>query len=404
MKKMKNTVRYFAAVFVMVAAFLVTGITSQAAVNGLKQVSDGTDYVNVEWEASGYEYCGWQIATDADFKNIIKSDWTYGTGPRALIYGLSEGTVYYVRVGGGNTVKGCYANWSSPLQVITKPGSISDVKFVTADDNSATIQYSADGADTYFIYEYTSATSDDKLICKTANTSYKIPIDSPHKNTYYVIAAKTSNTGYVAKTSHKSVKVNLLTTKIAAKDFKKYNIMNKTNKMKVWASYYGDGYEVELMNAGGSKYSNKISSKQNSFYRNGSETSWFSYKENKFLKYRVRAYVDTDNGRIYGQWSDDKAFCEMNVKYTRGKKKVNMKWAKVNGSGKIKVMVSTKKSSKYKTFKTLKGSSRKVTVNKYGKSSLKKGKAYYFRVVPLVKINGKYVASEYYFEQKVRIK
>ena len=94
----------------------------------------------------------------------------------------------------------------------------------------------------------------------------------------------------------------------------------------------------------------------------------------------------------------------MNVKYTRGSKKINFKWSKINGTGKIRTQVSTKKSSGYKTFKTLKGSTKKVTINKYGKASLKKNKNYYFKIVPLVKINGKYVASDFYGQQQIKVR
>jgi hypothetical protein len=171
----------------------------------------------------------------------------------------------------------------------------------------------------------------------------------------------------------------------------------------VAAIFSGSGFEVELTNAGGSKYSNTASAKK-SFTYNGTSTTYFAYKENKYLKYRVRAYVETDDGIKYGNWSDYKAFCEMNGKSRSSGKKVKLTWSKINGTGKIKVQVSTKESSKYKTFKTLKGTAKSVTVNKYGKSALKKNKYYYIRITPMVKINGKYVASDYYSYQKIKIK
>jgi hypothetical protein len=171
----------------------------------------------------------------------------------------------------------------------------------------------------------------------------------------------------------------------------------------VAAIFSGSGFEVELTNAGGSKYSNTVFAKK-SFTYNGTSTTYFAYKENKYLKYRVRAYVEIADGIKYGEWSDYKAFCEMNGKYTRGSKKIKFTWGKMNGSGKIKVQVSTKKSSKYKTFKTLKGTAKGVTVNKYGKSALKKNKNYYFKITPMVKINGKYVASDYYLQQQIKVR
>ena len=398
MKKLRSSMKCLIAVFVMAMAFMVTGITSEAAVSSLKQTYDSTSNVSVQWSAvSGYKYYGYQIASDSSFKNIIKQSYTSGTS--AYLGGLQQGSTYYVRVGCGTTSKNCYANWSSALQVVTTPGTLSEVKFVDATDNSATIQYSAPGANIYYIYEAYSK----QLIGTTTSTSYTIKMSNSSSNYYKVIAARRSTAGYVAETSAKYKTVNLLTSKIATSNFGVNSVLSATNKVSVTALFSGSGFEVQMVNAGGSKYSSSTSTTKSYSY-NGASTSFMSYKQNKYLKYRVRAFVDTDNGRKYGSWSAYRAFCEMNVKYTRGSKKVNFKWSKINGTGKIRTQVSTKKSSGYKTFKTLSGSTKKVTVNKYGKSSLKKNKSYYFKIVPLVKINGKYVASDYYGQQKIKVK
>ena len=398
MKTMKKSMNCLIAVFVMAMAFIVTGITSEAAVSGLNQSYDSTTSVRVQWSAvSGYKYYGYQIASDASFKNIIKQNYTTGTS--ASMSGLQQGSTYYVRIGCGTTYKNCYANWSSALQVVTTPGALSDVKFVSATDNSATIQYSAPGANIYYIYEgYTN-----QLVAATTSTSYTIKMSNSSSNYYKVIAARRSASGYNAETTTKTKTVNLLTSKISTKNFGLNGVLSATNKLSVVALFSGSGFEVQLVNAGGSKYSNSTSATKSYSY-NGTTTSYMTYKQNKFLKYRVRAFVDTDNGRKYGQWSDYRAFCEMNVKYTRGSKKINFKWSKINGTGKIRTQVSTKKSSGYKTFKTLKGSTKKVTINKYGKASLKKNKNYYFKIVPLVKINGKYVASDFYGQQQIKVR
>lgn len=398
MKTMKSSMKCLIAVFVMAMAFMVTGITSEAAVSGLKQTYDYTNSVTVGWTASSnYKYYGYQIASDAGFKNIIKQSYT--SGSRASFSGLAQGSTYYVRVGCGTTYKNCYANWTGALQVVTTPGALSDVKFVNATDNSATIQYSAPGANIYYIYEGGT----NKLVGSTTSTSYTIKMNSSSNNSYKVVAARRSASGYNAEAIAKYTTVNLLTSKISKSNFGLYGVLSATNKISVVALFSGTGFEAQIVNAGGSKYS-KSTTVTKSYSYNGTSTPYMSYKQNKYLKYRVRAFVDTDNGRKYGQWSDYRAFCEMNVKYTRSSKKINFKWSKINGTGKIRTQVSTKKSSGYKTFKTLSGSTKKVTVNKYGKSSLKKNKSYYFKIVPLVKINGKYVASDYYGQQKIKVR
>ncbi len=398
MKTMRSSMKCLIAVFVMAMAFMVTGITSEAAVSGLKQTSDYTTGARVEWTTlSNYKYYGYQIASDASFKNIIKQSYT--TGSSAYFGGLTQGSTYYVRVGCGTTYQNCYANWTGALQVVTTPGALSDVKFVNATDNSATIQYSAPGANIYYIYEGYSK----QLVGTTTSTSYVIKMNNSSSNYYKVVAARRSASGYNADAIAKYTTVNLLTSKISKNNFGLNGVLSASNKVSVAAIFSGTGFEVQMVNAGGSKYSSSTTVTKSYSY-NGATTSYMSYKQNKYLKYRVRAFVDTDNGRKYGSWSDYRAFCEMNVKYTRGSKKINFKWSKINGTGKIRTQVSTKKSSGYKTFKTLSGSTKKVTVNKYGKSSLKKNKSYYFKIVPLVKINGKYVASDYYGQQKIKVK
>lgn len=397
---MKNFMKCVVTMFIMAMALIVTGITSEAAaVKNLKQIGDSESSVRVEWSATpGYKYYGYQIATDAAFKNIVKKSYTVSTYS-TLIGSLQQGSTYYVRIGCGTNSSNCYANWSSALEVVTAPGVLTDVKFVDANDTTATISYSAVGASTYYIYEgYTKA-----LVAATPNTSYAINMSNATSNYYKVIAVRQSSTGYIADTSAKSTTVNTLTSKISTSNFGLNSVLSATNKVNFAALYSGTGFEAQLVNAGGSKYSKSASSTKG-FASTGSFTSYVAYKQNKYLKYRVRAYVDTDNGRKYGSWSDYRAFCEMNAKYTRGSKKINFKWTKINGTGKIRAQVSTKKSSGYKTFKTLAGTTKKVTVNKYGKSSLKRNKSYYFKIVPLVKINKKYVASDYYIRQSIKVR
>ena len=398
---MKNLLKSCITVFVMVMAFMVTEITSEAAVSNLTQTSDTTSSVSLKWQAvDGANYYGYQIATDSAFKNIVKSNYVaQNTNTYAHISGLNAGSSYYVRVGHGTTNKNCYENYSNALEVVTAPENLSSVAFVGASDNSATISYQTPGANIYYIYEDDS----NALIASTPATSYTITMNNTQNNRYKVAAGRQSASGYSANTSAKFVTVNLLTSKIATKDFGIDSVIGSLNKISVAAIYSGSGLEVELTNAGGAAYKQTMEGTK-PYTSTSSSTNYFLYKENRYLKYRVRAFVDTDNGRIYGSWSDYRAFCEMNGKYTRGNRKINLKWTKVKGNGKIKISVSTKKSSGYKTFKTLKGSATKVTINKCGKSLFKSNKSYYIRAVPLVKINGKYVASDFYLQQQIKIR
>lgn len=398
MKTMKNSMKCFIAMFIMAMAFVVTGITSEAAATGLQQTADNTTSVRVSFTPdSKYSYYSYQIATNAAFTSILKQG--TATSSYASITGLTQGSTYYVRIGCGTTSTGRYANWSSAIQVVTTPGALSDIKFTSANDTTATISYAASGANIYYIYDYDTGA----LLTSTTNTSIALNLGSAQSKYLKVIAARKSAAGYIADTYSKYKRVYTLTTKIPTSNFGLNSVLSSINEMSVTALYSGNGFQVQLVNAGGTKYSSTSTSTK-SYLSNGSTSSYFAYKQNKYLKYRVRAYVNTDNGIKYGSWSDYRAFCEMNVKYTRGSKKINFKWTKIAGTGKIRASVSTKQKTGYKTFKTLAGTKKSVSVTKYGKTALKKNKNYYFRIVPLVKIGSKYVASDYYGQQKIKVK
>ncbi|HCT91903.1 MAG TPA: hypothetical protein DF613_11085, partial [Lachnospiraceae bacterium] len=68
-------------------------------------------------------------------------------------------------------------------------------------------------------------------------------------------------------------------------------------------------------------------------------------------------------------------------KYTPGSRKIKLQWSKLTGVSKIKVQLSTKEKSGYKTVATLKGTKTSYTISKYNKKALSKGKNYYVRVL-----------------------
>lgn len=394
MKAMKNTMKCLVTMFIMAMAFATTGITAQAAVTGLAQTKANSTSLEVQFNTvSGQKYYGYQVATDAAFTNIVDKDYTTSTAATGTAYanGLTEGATYYVRVGYGTDYKNCYANWSAPLEVVTNPGSIT-VQFVDANDTTATISFASAGANLYKIYNKVGA-----LVGQTNATSYAITMNNGMDNYYTVEPCRTTSNGsFTANNTDRGVYVNLLTTKIAKDNFCIDSVLDAINEIKVVALYSGSGFEVELSNAGGKSYV-QTATDTKSYSDLGSDTTYFPYKQGRYLKYRVRAFVETDAGIKYGEWSDYRAFCELDVKirYARQYKKIKINWKKASGSGKIKVAVSTKEKKGYKNFKTLKGSAKSVTVNKYGKKSLSSNKKYYIKLTPMVKINGKYVASDY---------
>ena len=396
MKALKQTAKCMIAMCAMVVACMTMGLTAEAAVVGLQQAAAEESAFGVVWSPAGVSSVyGVEVATDAAFTNVVKRGNTQEAA--AAVYGLAPASTYYVRVGVGTSSNDCYANWSNSLQVVTSPKAVTNLKFVDANETQATIEYSPSaGADTYCVWNVKDRQLGD-VVAQTTGTRSTFTVDEKLINQYIVAAGKTSSAGYTAYSALSDVYVNVLTKKISKKDFgiRKNGILASSNKFTAVAFYSGSGYEVEVSypEAKGTK---KFKSEK-SYTVDGSYAT-VSYKEGKFMRYRVRAFVKTDNGVKYGSWSDYRAFCEMvNVKSSMkyGSKKINLSWKKVSGSGRFKIQVSTKKNSGYKTFATLKSSAKKATVTKCGKTKFKKGKTYYVRVIPEVKSGKKYIASDY---------
>lgn len=145
-------------------------------------------------------------------------------------------------------------------------------------------------------------------------------------------------------------------------------------------------------------------------------------QKNVFYRYRMRYFVEEDNYRTVGEWSDYKYFYMPSISGKRTSNKVTIKWkampnvksydiyyyvAKVKGinTGKMTVSVaSTSAQSKlnkttYNKWKKLKRIGKKktsITITKVGNKKLNKNYKYYFRVVPNQYVNGKKVENDLY--------
>ncbi len=80
-------------------------------------------------------------------------------------------------------------------------------------------------------------------------------------------------------------------------------------------------------------------------------------------------------------------------------KKVTLKWKKVSGATQYKILRSTSKSGKYKAIKTVSSKTLKFT-----DKSVKKGKTYYYKVVPVKKIGKKSYTGKNSSVVKIKVK
>ncbi|MDE6761937.1 MAG: hypothetical protein K2J90_14870 [Lachnospiraceae bacterium] len=381
--------------FVLIMIFAARMQVAAAAPGSVRQVDDANTSVKIEWDkVDGATYYGIEAATDVDFANVIYEGYSVASITSKSVTNLTAGQIYYVRVGYGETKTDCYNNWSSVLEVVTRPDKVEKVEFTGADDTTVTLTWAAlaSGVDYYVTY------NNQEYITK--NNSIQIPYVKGVA-TATVTAGRTNASGsYTAKYKFAtSVSgISSLTTKIAKNKFSikegtlsRAYINEAVNDFVISTDCIGHGIETNI-------YDVKTGKKK--FSGNGTFKDVFQY--NRMYKYCVRAYVNTTDGnKIYGEWSEYRYFINpkrissyrMDVKK---KSKIGVSWPKLTGVSKIKVQVSTKKNKGYKTCATLKGTKKSYTITKYGKSKLKRMRAqsYYVKVIYYAKVGNKLYASD----------
>ncbi len=129
-------------------------------------------------------------------------------------------------------------------------------------------------------------------------------------------------------------------------------------------------------------------------------------KPGKTYFYKIVPYYSVKVGskttKIEGEASEISSIFTKDVsslKAKAGKKKATLTWKKCSGADGYEIYMATSKNGKYKKVKTVKS----VSTTKYTKSSLKKGKTYYFKVRSYKTVNGEKVYSEY-SDVKVKVK
>lgn len=375
MRKMKNSVKCLVAFFAMATAFCATSVTAKAAVT-LQQVAASNTSVKIQWTQAGEkQFYGYQVATDAGFTNIIEDAYNGYYSTERSILGLSAGTTYYIRMGYGPSKDNCKNDMSAPLEVVTAPVAPAAVKFVGADDTTATIAYDACAGATGYDIQYNKA-----VIGSTADTTYKVPVIDGASSYVYVSPYRTSASGFKAVGgSSYCNNVSKLTTTISKDNFGIVNAWTNTNVFYFAAIGYGSGVDLEAV---------PVNGKGNAFTITGSLNSSSSLCSDKqvtkgtMYKYRVRAYVTTtDNQKVYGNWSDYRYFINTkDSKYVSSGKKIKLKWGKLKGVSKVKIQIATSENGSYKTCKVLSSKKRTYNITKCGKKPLKRGKKYWVKI------------------------
>lgn len=115
----------------------------------------------------------------------------------------------------------------------------------------------------------------------------------------------------------------------------------------------------------------------------------------KFYQYRVRPFMTIDGKNYYSNWSDYNYIGVVKEgKYKSTKSSIQITWGALKDAKKFIVYASKKKDSGYKKVKTVSASKRKMTLTKLGGKKLKKGTAYYFRIIAVAKVGKKMVKAD----------
>lgn len=365
---------------------------------GLKQVSDSTNSVKIQWDAdlNASKYAV-QFSTDGrtwgDTADI--SYYCYNTTTK-----LSAGKTYYVRVAAcdtyynSNTGETEYdpGQWSEPIDVVTSPVDVGDtVKFTSATTSSVTVKWSkAAGATGYLLEKKLSSQSGAEYseAGKTSETTKKISnLKADTEYNIRVFSYRKSSSGYTAYSDYYGVLNNLPTVSGKVSGLKVESTLVNTQKMSFkWSKKnVVDGYQIEMYNL-----KTKKSTKKNITY-NTSSSQYYDVSPLTFYKVRIRSYVVTNDGtKKYSAWSAYNYVHlqqEVTGEQVGRKAKVKINWKKVAGADKYKIYVATSFNGTYKLSGTTKNTS--FTITKCGSKSLKKGKTYYIRLVAEKKVNGK---------------
>lgn len=292
MKEMKNAIKYFMAIFIMVTAFCMIGVPVSAA--GVTQTDQTTSSVTISWPAN----------------------------EKAIEYSVIIGKDYY---------------------------EVKDAIPVTV---------------------------------PAGTTSYTFTGLEP--GTQYMVNVKYTYQGFsqTATGSIGSTDVKTLSAKVSGVKQKSWSYYAKAVIFE-WKDQPAADYEYVIKN-----HKNKVVEKQSTGIR---QATFNKVDNNVVYQLQVRAYVVINGKKYYSGWSDKTYLFTQPMIKTAGisRKKLTIKWNKVNGVTGYDVYVSTKVKSGYKKVKSLNAKKTSCTLSKFKGKKFNAGKTYYMYIVGKKKVGGK---------------
>lgn len=270
---------------------------------------------------------------------------------------------------------------------------------VAQDQASVTISWAAENnAIEYYVgygvdYTTAKAMAEAKTITLPATTtSYNITGLTPgtEYDVYVYYTYKSSYSDKTYTTSLGSCDIVTLPTKVTGLNQTKWWYWALSVDFS-WDDQTAAKYEAVIMNN-----KDKVLTTIDCLSNNG---TYNEVKNNKLYKVKVRAYVEINGQRCYGDYSDEAyLFTQPMVKtakVTNGKLKLT--WGKISGVTGYDVYVSTKEKKGYKKVKSLSKSKSSVTISKLKGKKFSAKKKYYVYIVAKKKVNGiTYTSGKHY--------
>ena len=412
MKKMQSLVKLG---MMAVACVLFLGVNmkleSKAAVigtpSGLKQTNAGTGDVEISWDAVignniqyKVELCANKRFTGGIMDNLVYNDKEQvvsGTRkPKQAFDNLTPGRKYYVRVTAfTNTGEPYYqCDWGSAsqvLEVVTAPADnqIQNLKQTGATETSLSLSWKGyEGANAYQLIYMKKGSTTKKTVSLGNVTSCTLKkLSKNAKYEIWIWPVMESASGYRALTGdgRDFYWYSVVPTKVKGVEAEFSDPTSNYLYLRWKQSESAEGYQYQIYTDTGKKP--LLSGKKPT---NGEGISFSSdkLKGSRFLKVRVRGYVEA-NGKIKpGAWSDWTYFSRQpQIRLKNTKSGVKLTWNKISGAHKYTVYVSDNRYSGYK--KSVTTAKTTATVKKYDKSSLKSGRQYYFMAVANKKVGDK---------------
>lgn len=392
-ERKKSMRRFLQAVFflTMVCLWLGGHEVAAASPSGIVQTGADKTSVRLQWDAvDGAKYYGYEVALDPAFSNVLKTAKKASSSKKQIsttITSLEPGSDYYVRIGWGETGNACFRDPSQGIHVVTTPEPVANLHIAAADAKTVTLKWDPLPGTVQYRIRYNGKeyiSQSDSCVLKVAKKS---------NGRAEVTSFKVSETGYEAESriERRVSGIAALTPKISRKKIRVVKQYPASGTAYIKADCKGTGYEVKAVPVLGKKKKCVA----DGTVRTNPGVRLSGLKKGTMYRYRVRAYIRRQDGtRLYGKWSEYGLLCVPKVTYKASSGSISLQWGKLKGVSKVKLMVSKKADSGFRTSMVADGTEKGCVLSRYGKEPLERGTTYYIKVIPMAELGGKETASD----------